>query len=156
MIVQMKQTAAQVGVNMEYGGKVGNTRNAHRLIALADHDPKLQDTVVETLFKAYFEANDDVSSIETLSDIAASIDLFKTRDEARDFLQGEKGATTVDSEVENAYGMNITGVPHFIIDGKYSIGGAQEAPVFKHVFDLILKDGQEANKEASVPDGQTC
>jgi len=140
MIPAMQQTARQVGIKMEYGGLVGNTRNSHRLIARGEKDPALQNTVVEALFHAYFEANDDISSVDTLAHIAAETKLFGTEQEAKEFLMDETEARQVDAEVQHAYERGISGVPHFTIDNKYSVSGAQEAPVFKHIFETIMKD----------------
>eukprot|EP00956_Cyclotella_meneghiniana_P040687 scaffold202735_cov23-Cyclotella_meneghiniana.AAC.1 len=60
----MKGVAAEHGIEMEYGGTVGNTFDSHRLIWLAREvgGSELQDSVVERLFKAYFVEN---KSIET-------------------------------------------------------------------------------------------
>ena len=157
MIPQMQRTAGEVGIKMEYGGKVGNTRNSHRLIGLAENDSNLQGKVVDALFHAYFEVNDDISSIDTLARIATDVKLFKSEADARAFLADETDANRIDMEVQNAYDIGVSGVPHFIIDNKYSVGGAQDAPVFKHIFDLILKkDVEGGGANGNIGDGPSC
>ena len=35
-----------------------------------------------------------------------------------------------------------TGVPHFIVEGRYHVGGAQEAETFEELFDEVLERRQ--------------
>ena len=51
-----------------------NTRDAHRLIWLADKEG-VQDAVVEALFRAYFTEGRDISNHQTLLDVVAEAGL---------------------------------------------------------------------------------
>src|SRR5690606_2828232 len=58
-----------------------NTRDAHRLIALADSEG-VQDAVVEVLFRAYFTEGQDLSSPQTLLDVVVEAGLNRQLAEA--------------------------------------------------------------------------
>lgn len=119
MIPYMKQVGDSVGIEFEYGGKTGNTRDSHRLIAEAGSKGlDVQDKLVNALFHAYFEVNEDISSKEVLARIAAEVGVFPSQEEALEFMKSEKRGAEVDKEVDfNQYRRGISGVPHFIIEG---------------------------------------
>jgi len=119
MIPHMEAVGAGEGIAFKYGGKIGNTRDSHRLIAEAgNRGGDLQDKLVNALFHAYFEVNDDISDKETLAKIAAEVGLFATKEEGLEFLKSDKLGAVVDKEVDyNQYRRGISGVPHFIIEG---------------------------------------
>ena len=121
MIPYMEQVGKSVGIDFKYGGKIGNTRDSHRLIAEAGaREGDMQDRLVNALFHSYFEVNDDISSKEVLAKIAAEVGLFKSVEEGMEFLKNDKRGKEVDKEVEfNQYRRGISGVPHFIIEGMF-------------------------------------
>ena len=60
------QTGAADGISFSYDGKTGNTLRSHRLIEWArtqQGGASAQDRVVEALFKRYFEAEADITSV---------------------------------------------------------------------------------------------
>jgi len=153
MMEMMKKTARAVGINMEYGGNVGNTRNSHRLIALADEDAQLQDRVVNALFHAYFEVNEDISDVDVLSRIGVETGIFKSEQEGKDFFASETGADQVDKSVNLAYRRDISGVPFFVYNNRYSVEGAQDANVHKNIINKILR---ESAINVKVDKSQMC
>ena len=107
------------GIAFKYGGKTGNTRDSHRLIAEAGaRGGDMQDRLVNVLFHEYFEVNDDISDKATLARIATGVGLFGSEEEGIEFLKSEKRGAEVDKEVDfNQYRRGISGVPHFTIEG---------------------------------------
>lgn len=173
MIPYMAAVGGSIGIRFKYGGKIGNTRDSHRLIAEAGaRGGDLQDRLVNKLFNAYFEVNDDISSKDTLAKIATEVGLFKDQQEGLEFLKSEKRGAEVDREVEfNQYRRGISGVPHFIIEGTISrtiksdnvdqqeVGGAQDPKVFEQIFaqlDKSTKSPVQLDGEACLPDGSNC
>jgi predicted DsbA family dithiol-disulfide isomerase len=135
MIPRMKATAAEHGINMNYGGTVGNTLDSHRLIWLAREvgGSELQDKVVESLFKAYFEDNKSIEEKEVIQECADEVGLG---DKCREMLSDDSmGKAEVTKEKED-YGraFDCSGVPMFIVDGKFVLNGAQEDTAFLRVF----------------------
>jgi predicted DsbA family dithiol-disulfide isomerase len=119
MVPYMEAVGKEEGIAFKYGGLIGNTRDSHRLIAEAGaREGDIQDRLVNALFHAYFEVNEDISSKEVLAKIATQVGLFESQDEGVEFLKGEKRGAEVDKEVNfNQHNRGISGVPHFIIEG---------------------------------------
>jgi predicted DsbA family dithiol-disulfide isomerase len=173
MIPYMAAVGGSVGIKFKYGGKIGNTRDSHRIIAEAGaRGGDLQDRLVNALFNAYFEVNDDISSKDTLAKIATEVGLFKNQQEGLEFLKSDARGAEVDKEVDfNQYRRGISGVPHFIIEGAISdqnvtnstdqqeVGGAQDPKVFEQIFDQLDKSKKspvQLDGEACLPDGSNC
>lgn len=140
----MQQRLAQVGkangIAFKFGGKTGNTRDSHRLIQLAKRKgPDAQNRVVEELFKAYFENEQDITSHEVLrkAGVAAGLD----EAEVREWLASDDGGDEVDEEVLDARKEFISGVPNFTIQGKYVVQGAEDPDAFIEVFEEIKARG---------------
>jgi len=129
----MAETGKSVGINFSYGGAIGNSINSHRLTRYVQrHHPDRENDIINALFSAYFENEKDIADIGVLADIAKSIGL--DRDAIFKFLQGDELRDEVLHEIEEAYDMNVSGVPYFIIDNQYALSGAQEPSAFLSVF----------------------
>ncbi|KAI8823491.1 DSBA-like thioredoxin domain-containing protein [Fimicolochytrium jonesii] len=126
----MKRMAAAEGININFGGLVGPTRDSHRLTHFAQKINK-QDEVIEGLFKAYFEDNKDIADVEVLTSVASGAGI--NGDEARQCLLSGEGGDEVDQEA-NKHRRSINGVPHFTVNGKHEIHGAQDVEEFVRVF----------------------
>lgn len=130
----------QVGIDFAFGGKTGNTRDSHRLIQLGKtKGEEVQTKVVESLFNAYFEENEDITSREVL--IARGVKAGLDEQETRDWMESGKGGDEVDKEVAKAQMQFISGVPSFTINGQYEIQGAEEPAAFLQVFGEIKDTG---------------
>lgn len=111
----------------------------------------MQTRVIEELFAAYFENEKDITSHETLLEAAEKAGLDKN--EAKDWLDSDKGGPEVDKEVQDAYAQNIHGVPNFTINGKYEVGGAQEPAAFVQLFERLKK---QDGGSIAVNSGSKC
>ena len=124
------------GIDFKFGGKTGNTRDSHRLIQLGKtKGPEMETRVVEELFKAYFENEQDITSHKVLLDAGIKAGLGEV--EVKEWLGSDKGGRQVDKEVREAQLSDIHGVPNFTIRGKYEIGGAQEPDAFLQIFERV-------------------
>lgn len=133
---RLAQVGKEAGINFKFGGKTGNTRDSHRLIQLGKtKSPAMQTRVVEELFAAYFEQEGDITSHEVLRKAAVKAGLDEK--EVNEWLESDKGGEAVDKEVEEAQMNQISGVPNFTLQGKYEVGGAQDAGVFLRLFEKI-------------------
>ena len=130
----------QVGIDFAFGGKTGNTRDSHRLIQLAKTKGEgMQTKVVEQLFNAYFEANEDITNQNVL--ISRAVKAGLGEGEVREWMENGKGGPEVDREVMEAQEKFISGVPNFTINGKYEVQGAEEPAAFLQVFGEVKDDG---------------
>jgi predicted DsbA family dithiol-disulfide isomerase len=129
---QMKSIADSAGVSLNYEGggeapraMMWNTRDAHKLLtwALEQAGPTVQTQLKLALFKAHFNARQNVSDATTLLDIAASVGLH--REAAKAALEDQELEARVVAEERQAWDMNISGVPAMVVNGKFLIPGAQ-------------------------------
>jgi len=99
-----------------------NTLKAHRLIhraqAQGDAGP-----LVERLFAAQFLEGQHVGDAAVLARLAAECGDDEAA--ALAYLQGGEDAEAVLAQFGRAQQMGITGVPFFILAGRYGVGGAQ-------------------------------
>jgi predicted DsbA family dithiol-disulfide isomerase len=130
---RMLRTAAAEGLDYHLsGGVTGNTFDAHQIVQMgARHDR--QDAVIERLFHAHFTEQRSLFEHESLAQLATEAGL--DGDEAREALRADTYAGGVASDVEAAKKIGITGVPFFLIDGRYGVSGAQPPDALNQVLE---------------------
>lgn len=116
--------AEQIPFAFEKIARTPNTFLAHRLIWYAGQQGR-QDSVVEQLFKNYFEEGLDIGSASVLAELADHVGL-----KADQFLTSDEGVTEVKAEEVVGHQLGIRGVPYFVLDKTYGISGAQPVEVF--------------------------
>lgn len=138
MFQRLAGIGKEVGINFKFGGKTGNTRHSHRLIQLAKtKDEAAQTRIVEELFKAYFEEEQDITSYDVLE--AAGVKAGLAEGEVKEWLAADRGGKEVDQEIAQAQAKGIRGVPNFTLQGRYEIGGAQDEEAFLEAFEKIKR-----------------
>jgi predicted DsbA family dithiol-disulfide isomerase len=129
MQAHMRQLGAAEGLDLNFRGRTGRTRDSHRIIQLAKaKGADVEDRTVHEVMRMYFEQGGDITSADDL--VAAAQRAGIDPAESRAWLASDKGGPEVDKEVGEAYDMGVHGVPKFIINDKYQIGGAQDVEVF--------------------------
>ncbi len=129
---------APFGIDFRYSpdSRIYNTFKAHQLLHWSGESGK-QTALKLALFNAYFTAQQNVSDETVLLDAVEAVGL--DRDEAAAVLADGRYAGTVRAEENYWREQNITGVPAFIINGKFMIPGAQDAETFGRVLDKVLE-----------------
>lgn len=136
MTARLEQIGRSMGISFKWGGKIGSTRDAHRLIYYTQQvKPECQDAVVEGLFHAYHELEKDVSDHGVLRQIAIEAGL--ERREVDGLLVSDHGGDVVDREAQLNKAGSRTGVPFFIIQDEYSVDGAQDIMEFLEAFSKV-------------------
>lgn len=136
IIERLGAVGKDAGINFSFGGKTGNTRDSHRLVELGRaKGSEVQTRVVEELFTSYFEQEGDITSHDVLREAGVKAGLEEA--EVRDWLESDKGGEEVDKEVAEAQLRGVSGVPNFVLQGKYEIGGAQDSEAFVKVFERV-------------------
>ncbi len=113
-----------------------NTRDAHRLVLLAQRSG-IGRQMAEALFAANFTGGRDIGKTGVLADLAAQVGL--DRDRVARFLGGDELGRQVDESQAEAARLGISGVPFFVIDGKYAFSGAQSLETFVSVLDRVRR-----------------
>jgi predicted DsbA family dithiol-disulfide isomerase len=128
MDVRMTQVAADEGLDYRLDGTMtGNTHDAHQLVHLARERGR-QDEMVERLYRAYFSEQRSVFDRESLAAIASESGL--DRDAVLAALNEGRYSAAVNDDIAAAKQLGITGVPFFVIAGRYGVSGAQSPDVF--------------------------
>ena len=128
MLENVSNIAAEVGLDYDFGSvHQTNTRKAHELLHFAKAHGK-QVEMKERLLKAYFVNGEHVGKSETLADLAADVGL--DRDAVLQSLSAGEYAPAVEADLAQAEAYGISGVPFYVIDGKFGISGAQSPETF--------------------------
>ncbi|MDB4886058.1 MAG: dsbA [Gemmatimonadetes bacterium] len=123
MNARMTAAAAEEGLDFHFERvKVGNTFDAHRLVHLA-HASGLQDAMKERLMRAYLTEGLAIGTQEVLQRLAEDVGL--DAEQVRATLASDRFADEVRGEENDARELGITGVPFFVLGGKYGVSGAQ-------------------------------
>lgn len=138
MIPYMKQVGQSVNIQFSYGGSIGNTMDSHRLIwkAREEGGSVLQDKMVESLFRAYFENEQSLGETNVLKQCAERAGMNMEDIDA--FLASAVGIEEVKrEEYEYRSKWSCRGVPLFVIDNKFTLSGAQPPEEFLAVFQKL-------------------
>jgi predicted DsbA family dithiol-disulfide isomerase len=88
--------------------------------------------------KAHFEDGKDIAKLDVLLDIGRDLELDP--EEISTLLEEGHGLEAVNKDMEVAKNMGISGVPFFIIDGKYALSGAYPSAQFLEAFRKIAQE----------------
>jgi predicted DsbA family dithiol-disulfide isomerase len=125
---RMTRIAAEEGLDYHLDATVtGNTRDAHQLVHLAREEGR-QDMMIERLYRAYFTEGRSVFDQASLVELASDVGL--DADAARATLRSGRYESAVQEDIDSARRIGVTGVPFFVINGKYGLSGAQPSTVF--------------------------
>lgn len=122
-----------------------NTLNAHRLIRWAASTGQ-QHQVAESLFSRYFEYGEDVGREDVLLRIATEHNMDATL--IAELLASDADIDTIRNDDARARDFGVSGVPAFLVAGKFMLMGAQDCDVLLNFFRKAKdKLAQQAQKE---------
>ncbi|WP_121252911.1 DsbA family oxidoreductase [Nocardioides ferulae] len=160
MMQHVVDTAAGEGLEFRLFDNVHtNTVDAHRLLHLAldAGGPALQRELKEALLAAYFVRAENVGDHEVLARVAVDAGLDPARVAA--VLSDGEYTEQVRADVDQARAYGATGVPFFVVDGRFGVSGAQPTEVFTQVLEQAwsaahpVLQGLGGDAEACGPDG---
>jgi predicted DsbA family dithiol-disulfide isomerase len=134
MIDRVEAVAAGEGlVYRLHQAQRANTVDAHRLLhlALEEAGPGVQDRLKEALLAAYFTEARNVADHGVLREVAAGAGLDPAR--VDQVLASDEYAADVQADIDRAHAYGSSGVPFFVIDGRYGVSGAQPAEALGEV-----------------------
>jgi predicted DsbA family dithiol-disulfide isomerase len=99
-----------------------NTLDAHRLLRWA-LDAGCQSLLKERLLRMYFMEGADVGDHEVL--VKAAVDCGMDADLTRKRLASDLDVENVRAEIDHIQKLGVSGVPFFILGGRYGVSGAQ-------------------------------
>ena len=120
-----------------------NTFPAHRLAWYAEREGRGIE-VTDGLFRAYFTEGRNVADPAVLLAVGVAAGLDEQALAA--FLDSDEGTAEVTAELAEARELGITGVPTFVLAGKYAVSGAQEPDTLLEVLNEVQR-----RESASTP-----
>jgi predicted DsbA family dithiol-disulfide isomerase len=146
---QMTDLAAKDGLDFHFERvQSGNTFDAHRVLHLA-LERGVQGAVKERFLRAYMTEGEPIGEPEALVRLAGEAGL--EADEVRAVLAGDSYSAEVRADEDQARAAGISGVPFFVLAGRYAVSGAQSADV---LLDALTQAWAKA--EAPIGEGAVC
>jgi len=148
MLDRVTGVAADAGLAYRFDIlKHTNTVKAHELLHFAKENGK-QLELAEVLMSAYFLEGKHVGRDDDLVALAVEVGLDEA--EAREALASQRFRAAVRADQEQAHQFGITGVPFFVIDGKYGVSGAQPVEAFSQIARQVWGERREATETADA------
>ena len=126
--------AAAAGLAYSSDRLTGNSFNAHRLVALGK-DRGRQGEVLQRVYEAYFAEGRPVFDRADLAELGESAGLDPA--EVTQVLATGEYGEAVRADEQQAGELGISGVPFFVLDGRFGVSGAQPAATFTEVLDQV-------------------
>lgn len=154
---KMNGLGAAAGIKFKYGGLIGRSRDAHRLVHVAssssvarsvqEGDSPVADALVEGILRAFHEEERDIADRTVLRDIAAAAGM-KSGDIDQAFRSDEVGRV-VDEQAERYRDMiKGAGVPTYYINGQ-RVDGSQDPGDWYELF-IKIKEGEDMPSQQGV------
>lgn len=154
MLGQVIQMGKGAGIDFNFGKTlITNTFSAHKLLHLAKKHNKSNE-MEEALFIAHFIDGKNVGDTEVLVALAESLGIDK--EEARQAITTDQLDYEVNQDIQEARNNGISGVPFFVLNGKYAVSGAQPAEVFENALQQTYKETVSPFKDLSGENGASC
>lgn len=147
---RIRQAGLAAGLELDFDKikRTPSTRPAHRAIRHVQETQGQEraERFMEALFQAYFTHGRDIGQVEVLLDVATQVQV--NPDVLWGMFESEAHIAEINAEDVQAREMGMGGVPGFIINRKYFLSGAQPAPAFHKLFDLIMGEAEVEHRGA--------
>ncbi|GAA1522631.1 DsbA family oxidoreductase [Nocardioides humi] len=129
MMAQADEVAATEGLHFAHADALhARTLTAHRLLHLARSEGR-QQALLEEILAAYFTRGESLGDHDVLRRAAAAAGLDAGRVE--EVLGSDEFRDEVMADVAQARAYGSSGVPFFVLDGRFGISGAQPTELFE-------------------------
>lgn len=133
MMARADEVAAAEGLTFAHADALhARTLTAHRLLHLARAEGR-QHELMEQVLAAYFTRGESLGDHDVLRRAAAGAGLDAGRVE--EVLASDEYRDEVMADVAQARAYGSSGVPFFVIDGRFGISGAQPTELFEQALD---------------------
>ncbi|RHZ46700.1 DsbA family oxidoreductase [Aspergillus thermomutatus] len=138
---RLKRVGAASGIQFKFGGYVGSSRLAHRLLHLVKEKKggEVQDRLAEMLFHYQFEREADVSEEDVVVEAGGRVGLGE--EEVRGWLATDEGVEEIEEQGRQARDAGVQGVPHIIVGGQHHFDGALDVSEFFEAVVLARQSG---------------
>ncbi len=133
---RLSAIAKSYGMDFVSTARIYNTRLAHEATEYAREHGRANEFHAAVFRKVYAEGR-DISRWDVLGPAAQAAGLDP--DEMQRLVESGKYTAEVAGQVQQAYQLGVSGVPTYVINGRYAIVGAQPYEVFKSALVRVLK-----------------
>ena len=121
---RVRSVGAEAGIPFAFEkiSRSPNTLDSHRLLRWA-LDAGCQDLLKERLLRLYFIEGADIGDHDVLA--KAACDCGMNAEDVRRRLGSDEDVESVRAEIDHVQKLGVSGVPFFILGGKYGLSGAQ-------------------------------
>ncbi len=140
----ISEAGRPLGIDFQFDriGRTPNTLDSHRFVRFVQaRYPDRSSEVVEALFQAYFVRGLDTGSRTVLFNLMEEVGYEV--ENLRAYLYSDEDVRDIREQNSRAHRLSISGVPAFIIDGQFSISGAQEPQVFRRLLEVAEERRRE-------------
>jgi predicted DsbA family dithiol-disulfide isomerase len=138
MMTQIADSGSAIGLDYQFDQVVlANTIKAHQLL----HEARIQGfqhEMEERLFEAHFVEGKNIDDVNILVNLASEVGMNTTALDVK-ILSGQY-TTELEADIELAQQFGVRGVPFFVFDRKYAVGGAQEPETFLNTLEQVLAE----------------
>jgi predicted DsbA family dithiol-disulfide isomerase len=131
-------TRPAIGFTYVEGSRAFNTMRAHVLVAheAVEADPRLQNSLMQVLFRKYFQEGRDLSTDEELVASAKEVGLSDAVIEAAVLRPSAELQRRVAEMIART--RRIRGVPHFTFPSGDEVSGSQPVEAFEEVLESCV------------------
>jgi predicted DsbA family dithiol-disulfide isomerase len=148
ILEHVSQLAAQVGLTYRQDNLLGgDTLDAHRLLHFARSVGK-QKALLDRFYVAYFSEQANLFDHDALTRLAVEVGLEQQHIAA--VLASEQFDADVNRDQVEAQALGIQGVPHFLIDSRIAVSGAQEPQTYLDALNSAWNSHQEKTAEGKA------
>jgi predicted DsbA family dithiol-disulfide isomerase len=135
-----------LGINFDFSRleSVPDTREAHRLVALAAREDK-QSEMADGLFRAFFEQGRDIGDRAVVEAIAR--ESGASEDTLTAFGNPDSGRDEVASEEKRLRGFGVVSTPNLLINGRVLVPGPADVSTYLQALDQALFPQLPADKK---------
>ncbi|MEE6178328.1 DsbA family oxidoreductase [Mycobacterium sp. 050134] len=135
------------------GNRVGNTDLAHEFLAHASALGKNREGW-DTLFRAYFGTAEPIFALDDLLGFSDKLGL--EREQTREVLTERRYRQQVQDDARGAQSLGAAGVPFILIDGRYTVPGAQSSDALLGLLRTAWNEAHPVTAVVPSGDAPTC
>ena len=133
----LKEKANSFGMEMVFSSHLPNTRLAHEATEYARQQGK-EFEFHRKVFDKFYGLGQDIGKWEVL--VAAAEEVGLNGEEMQSLVEAGTYTNIVQSEVDQAHQIGVTGVPTYVLNNRYAIVGAQPYDVFLKVLEKLKSE----------------
>jgi predicted DsbA family dithiol-disulfide isomerase len=142
----ISQAGRELGIQFDFAriGSVPDTREAHRLVKVAEREGA-HTVMVDELFRAFFERGENLADHDALRSLAEARGLEAATLAA--FEDRASGGSEVDAEQKRLRGLGVMATPNLLINGRILVPGPAEVATYVQALDQALFPGLTATED---------